>query len=346
MKVTISTLLLVFSFLALNGCSKVTEPQQADIAVFEQFLSENPISSINPSIDIASIYQPGDPLFESVLYIQRNLWAEAKKQLEPMAKNQNPDAKFWLASITWGTGIKNNPIAKKLYMESAEQGNPYAALFFSPKNAICQMYYSSECSEKWVEKAQKLFAEQAKTGNVRAVYYSTILKPDLTHEQYISAIINAAKNHYYYPLVEYSNTIINEENPDKDMENIAAKLLNYARFQNFVPAIESLMDYEGKYDRTNSKLFNQLIEQGMTVGSNAAWKGYQLHSYKSSSLSDTQKYISAKATKYFNGDDFTISITHPPKDKKALIVANKKAQEKADSVKRVIYIDGAHVPEG
>ncbi|PSV50298.1 MULTISPECIES: hypothetical protein [unclassified Photobacterium] len=346
MKVTITTLLLVFSFLALTGCSKATEPQQADIAVFEQFLSENPISSVSPTVDIASIYQQGDPLFESVLYIQRNLWAEAKTQLEPMVKNQNPDAKFWLASITWGTGIKNNPMAKKLYMESAEQGNPYAALFFSPKNDICQMYYSSECSEEWVDKAQKLFVEKAKTGDVRAVYYSTVLKPDLTHEQYISAIINAAKSHYYYPLVEYSNNLRKAEDSNQEMKELAIELLNYARFNNFVPAIESLMKIEGKHKRMNGSIYKELMTQGISLGANYAWRGYRILSIEDDSLSEKEKYIAAKATELFNGDDFAISFTHPPKEKEALIVANNKAQEKADSVKRVIYIDGAHVPEG
>ncbi|MGF1831751.1 hypothetical protein L4D04_21875 [Photobacterium angustum] len=314
--------------------------------MFEQFLSENPISSINPSIDIASIYQPSDPLFESVLYIQRNLWAEAKKQLEPMAKNQNPDAKFWLASITWGTGIKNNPIAKKLYMESAEQGNPYAALFFSPKNDICRMYFPNECSDKWTKKAQKLFAEKAKTGDVRAVYYSTTLKPDLTHKEYIDAVIQSAEKHYYYPLVEYANTIINEDKPNKNMEAMAVDLLNYARFNNFVPAIDALGDYEAKHNRLHSEEMKRLDEQGLKLGSNISWRGYRIESLHDDSLTETQKYIAAKATELFNGDDFGISFTHPPKEKDALIAANKKAQEKADSVKKVIYIDGAHVPEG
>ncbi|KJF92775.1 hypothetical protein UB39_18435, partial [Photobacterium angustum] len=303
-------------------------------------------SSINPSIDIASIYQPGDPLFESVLYIQRNLWAEAKKQLEPMAKNQNPDAKFWLASITWGTGIKNNPIAKKLYMESAEQGNPYAALFFSPKNDICQMYYSSECSEEWVDKAQKLFVEKAKTGDVRAVYYSTVLKPDLTHEQYINAIISAAENHHYYPLVKYSITLRESEKSNQEMKELASDLLNYARFYNFVPAIDALMNHEGKHKRMKGHFYKELMQQGVAMGSNDAWGGYSILSRHNDHLTETQKYIVAKANYLFNGDGFGISFVTPPKEKDALIAANKKAQEKANSVKRVIYIDGAHVPEG
>ncbi|PSV21136.1 MULTISPECIES: hypothetical protein [unclassified Photobacterium] len=161
MKVIITTLLLTLSSIALTGCSKATTPQQADIAVFEQFLSENPISSINPSIDIASIYQPGDPLFEGVLNIQRKLWGEAEKALQPLADKKNPEAMYWLATITYGSSIYDTPKAGKMLIEAAELGNPYAALFFSPDSRYCNMYFKNQCSEKWVEKAQKLFAEQA-----------------------------------------------------------------------------------------------------------------------------------------------------------------------------------------
>ncbi|PSV52133.1 hypothetical protein [Photobacterium sp. GB-3] len=342
MKVIITTLLLTLSSIALTGCSKATTPQQADIAVFEQFLSENPISSINPSIDIASIYQPGDPLFEGILNIQRKLWGKAEKTLQPLADKKNPEAMYWLATITYGSSIYDTPKAGKMLMEAAELGNPYAALFFSPDSRYCNMYFKKQCSEKWVEKAQKLFAEQAKTGDVRAVYYSTILKPDLTHEQYINAIINAADNHYFYPLVEYSNLIINEKNPDKDMENIAVKLLNYAQFNNFIPAIDALMGYEGEKKRTQGERYKNLTEQGIKIGSNHAWRVYLLNSINDKSLSSQQKYFIAKASELFNGYDYGISFTQPPKEKEALIAANKKAQEKVDSVKQVIYIDGAH----
>ncbi|WP_052666717.1 hypothetical protein [Photobacterium angustum] len=342
MKVTISTLLLVFSFLVLNGCSKATEPKKADIAVFEQFLSENPISSVSPTVEIASIYQQGDPLFEGVLNVQRRLWGKAEKALQPLADKKNPEAMYWLATITYGSSIYETPKAGKMLIEAAELGNPYAALFFSPDSRYCNMYFKNQCSEKWVEKAQKLFAEQAENGDVRAVYYSTILKPDLTHEQYINAIINAAKNQYYYPLVEYSNNLRKAEDSNQEMKELAIELLNYARFNNFVPAIESLMKIEGKHKRMNGSLYKKLMKQGISLGSNYAWRGYRILSIEDDSLSEKKKYIAAKATELFNGDDFAISFTQPPKEKDALIAANKKAQEKVDKVKKVIFIDGAH----
>ncbi|EAR57232.1 hypothetical protein SKA34_05730 [Photobacterium sp. SKA34] len=324
------------------GCTEVTTPQQADIKVFKKFLSENPISSVSPTVDIASIYHQGDPLFEGVLNIQRKLWGKAEKTLQPLADKKNPEAMYWLATITYGSSIYDTPKAGKMLMEAAELGNPYAALFFSPDSRYCNMYFKKQCSEKWVEKAQKLFAEQAKTGDVRAVYYSTILKPDLTHEQYINAIINAADNHYYYPLVEYSNILRKSESSNQEMKEIAIELLNYARFYNFVPAIESLMKIEGKHKRMNGSIYKELMTQGISLGSNYAWRGYRILSIEDDSLSEKDKYIAAKATELFNGDDFAISFTHPPKEKEALIAANKKAQEKVDSVKKVIFIDGAH----
>ena len=190
------------------------------------------------------------------------------------------------------------------------------------------------------KKAQELFAQQAKTGDVRAMYYNITLKPDLTHEDYINAIIKAAENNYYYPVVEYSNNIVKLNNPHKDLELLAVKLLNYARYHNFVPAIESLILYEGKHKRHNGKLYQSYLSQGITIGSNHAWRIDLLDTLDNKSLPESQKYIAAKATDLFNGDDFGISFTHPPKEKEALIAANKQA--KADSVRKVIYIDGAH----
>ncbi|PSW68718.1 hypothetical protein C9J41_21485, partial [Photobacterium sp. GB-50] len=290
----------------------------------------------------ASIYQPGDPLFEGILNIQRKLWGKAEKTLQPLADKKNPEAMYWLATITYGSSIYDTPKAGKMLMEAAELGNPYAALFFSPDSRYCNMYFKKQCSEKWVEKAQKLFAEQAKTGDVRAVYYSTILKPDLTHEQYINAIISAADNHYFYPLVEYSITLRESEKSNQEMKELASDLLNYARFYNFVPAIDALMNHEGKHKRMKGPLYKELMQQGIAMGSNDAWGGYSILSRHNNSLTETQKYIVAKANYLFNGDEFGISFVTPPKGKDALIVANKKAQEKADKVKKVIFIDGAH----
>ena len=119
-----------------------------------------------------------------------------------------------------------------------------------------------------------------------------LLKPDLTHEQYINAIIKAADNHYFYPLVEYSNNIIKVNKPDKKLEVLAIKLLNYARFHNFIPAIESLLLYEGKHKRHNGKLYQSYLSQGVTIGSNHAWRINLLDTLDNKSLLDHFIYCS------------------------------------------------------
>ena len=329
--------------LLLMGCGDKTKPQKSDIPLFEEFLASNPISEVSSEIAIASIYKPGDALFNAVWGVQRRRWDIAEKELKPWVEKNDPEAMFWMASIIYGSSILDTPKAKRLFMESAKLGNPYAALFFSPKNNECQLYYSDVCSEEWVNKAQALFSEQAKKGDIRGIYYSKVLN-NPTHEEYVQAVIEAAENHYYYPLVEYANKTVRKHEPNKDMEKMAIKLLQYSRYHNFVPAIDSLSTNEYKNNRSDSQLKRELEKQGLKLGSNKTWTGYQLKAMNDESITVVDKYIIAKATDIFNSDSFGLSFSEKPKDETELKEANKKAQEKVNEVKKVIYIDGAHVP--
>ena len=329
--------------LLLMGCGDKTKPQKSDIPLFEEFLASNPISEVSSEIAIASIYKPGDALFNAVWGVQRRRWDIAEKELKPWVEKNDPEAMFWMASIIYGSSILDTPKAKRLFMESAKLGNPYAALFFSPKNNECQLYYSDVCSEEWVNKAQALFSEQAKKGDIRGIYYSKVLN-NPTHEEYVQAVIEAAENHYYYPLVEYANKTVRKHEPNKDMEKMAIKLLQYSRYHNFVPAIDILSTNEYKNNRSDSQLKRELEKQGLKLGSNKTWTGYQLKAMNDESITVVDKYIIAKATDIFNSDSFGLSFSEKPKDETELKEANKKAQEKVNEVKKVIYIDGAHVP--
>ncbi|WP_318463396.1 hypothetical protein [Photobacterium leiognathi] len=341
MRLKVVTISLVS--LLLMGCGDKTKPQKSDIPLFEAFLASNPISEVSSEIAIDSIYKPGDALFNAVWGVQRRRWDIAEKELKPWVEKNDPEAMFWMASIIYGSSILDTPKAKLLFMESAKLGNPYAALFFSPKNNQCQLYYSDVCSEEWVSKAQTLFAEQAKKGDVRGIYYSKVLN-NPTHEEYVQAVIEAAENHYYYPLVEYANKTARKHEPNKDMEKMAIKLLQYARYHNFVPAIEALGNYEAKNNRANGREIKSLDKQGLMLGSNIAWTQYRIDALENETLSNEQKYIIAKATDIFNGDSFALGYIDAPKNEQELIEANEKAQQRVDEVKKVIYIDGAHVP--
>ena len=331
--------------LLLMGCGDKTKPQKSDIPLFEEFLASNPISEVSSEIAIASIYKPGDALFNAVWGVQRRRWDIAEKELKPWVEKNDPEAMFWMATVIYRSSIYDTREALDLLQKSAKLGNPYAALFFSPKNNQCQLYYSDVCSEEWVNKAQMLFVEQAKKGDVRGIYYSKVLN-NPTHEEYVQAVIEAAKNHYYYPLVEYANKTARKHEPNKDMEKMAIKLLQYARYHNFAPAIDILRDKKFKNERDyyHNPLMKEYEEQGASLGSKESWEYYVSFSRDDENYSETDKYVIAKAADMFFGGIRGLSFVEKPKDETELKEANKKAQEKVDEVKKVIYIDGAHVP--
>ncbi|MFG0905509.1 SEL1-like repeat protein [Photobacterium damselae] len=330
--------LFVLLAILISGCSEYTEPQESDIAIFERFLSKK---TVNPTddVNIASIYKEADALFSPVLSIQRRKLAEAEEELKPLVEKGDPEAMFWIAKIIYRSSIKDTPKALALLKESAKT-NPYAAMALFPDNEQCQMYFPSECSEKWVGQAKRLFSEDAKKGDVRAVFYSEKLKED--HDVYVNSIIEAAKNHYYYPLVDYSNYILNDNKSTEEMKNLALSLLNYARVNNFIPAIDSLIHFYENNEMDKGNDYIELIKQGVLYGSNYAWNMNETLFRINDKNSNMDKYIKGKALYDFNGRDIGLSFVKFINNNKELALANKKAQEMVDAVKDVIYIDGAH----
>ncbi|WIG67374.1 hypothetical protein KEC58_07615 [Photobacterium damselae] len=329
--------LFVLLAILISGCSEYTEPQESDIAVFERFLSEktNPTDDVN----IASIYKEGDALFSPVLSIQRRKLAEAEEELQPLVEKGDPEAMFWMAKIIYRSSIKDTPKALALLKESSKT-NPYAAMALFPDNRECQRYFNGYCEDKWIDQAKKLFAEQSKNGDVRAEFYLKKLKED--HDVYISAIIEAAENNYLYPITEYANKVYKSKRYSQGMNDLAFELLQYGSRKNFIPALEILMGIEIQANGTDTSKIDKLVSDGIKLGSNAAWERRAIFSVQEKSISDFNKYIIAKATYEFNGDDFALSFAKPITDKKQLALANKKAQEMVDAVEDVLYIDGAH----
>ncbi|PSU88011.1 hypothetical protein C0W35_20935 [Photobacterium kishitanii] len=339
-------LFVFFISLGLIGCSEYTKPNKSDISVFKHFLADRAIYSQKKTINITSIYQPEDELFGAVLAIQRNHWSKAIKELTPYAEKKDPDALFWLAQISYGSNPTENIKARQMMLESAQLGNPYAALMFDPNNIICQQYFSRYCDKKWVSKAKEIFAEQAKKNDVRAIFYTQKFKNK--HSIYINAIINAARNNYYYPIIDYSNHILEDNNSSDKLKSIAFDLLTYARNNNFVPAIDMIIYYKERKEKidyrnidSNSDYY-KLVMQGKNLGSNYSWNMSELIYSYDITKSDFDKYVMAKALSYFNTNDSGLSFLKPITDKKELELINKKAKEMVNSVSKVIYIDGMH----
>ncbi|EJN6960946.1 hypothetical protein NRD16_002831 [Photobacterium damselae] len=338
--------LFVLLVILISGCSEYTEPQESDIAVFERFLSEVTVSSDKNTINVASLYPPQDKLFDAVLAIQRNHWSKAIKELTPYAEKKDPDALFWLAQISYGSNPTENIKAGKMMLESAQLGNPYAALMFDPDNIICQRYFSRYCDKKWVSKAKNIFAKQAKKGDVRAIFYTAKFKGD--HDAYINAIIDAARKNHYYPIVDYSKEVLDNKHSTASLKSIAFDLLTYAKNNNFVPAVDMLIYYSERENKVDYRKINynseyyKLIMLGKKLGSNYSWNMSELIYSTDSNNNLLDKYVMAKALLDFNGNDSGLSFLSPITNKDELEIINKKAQEIVDSIPKVIYIDGAH----
>ncbi|HIF9348759.1 TPA: hypothetical protein ACX6R0_000644 [Photobacterium damselae] len=328
--------LFVLLAILISGCSEYIEPQESDIAVFERFLSEVTVSDDKNPIDIASTYKSEDKLFDAVLAIQRNHWSKAIKELTPYAEKKDPDALFWLAQISYGSNPTENIKAGKMMLESAQLGSPYAALMLDPDNIICQRYFSRYCDKKWMGKAKGIFAIQAEKGDVRAIYYTERFKEK--HDDYIKAIIYAANNKYYYPIVDYSKDILIDNNSTKKMKELAIELLNYAAVNNFIPAYDLLLKYDESLDNNE---YNLLLKQSIKLGSNVAWNRRATSSVTDKSLSNIDKYIIAKATYDFNRDKFALSFIKKL-DVSIISHANEEAKKMVKSIPKVIYIDGTH----
>ena len=341
-----SRLYIVFLFcFFIYGRSDFSTPQEDDIKLFKHEISWGALP-LNDNIDISSIYKPGDLLFDAVLAIQRNHWSKAIKELTPYAEKKDPDALFWLAQISYGSNPTENIKAGKMMLESAQLGNPYAALMFNPDNIICKRYFSHYCDKKWVSKAKDIFSKQVEKSDVRAIYYSEKLKED--HDVYINAIIDAAKQNYYYSIVDYSKSVLDDKYSTGSLKSIAFDLLTYAKNNNFVPAVDMLIYYserENKVDYRkidyNSEYY-KLIMIGKKLGSNYSWNMSELIYSTDSNNNLFDKHVMAKALLDFNGNDSGLSFLSPITNKDELEIINKKAQEMVDAVEDVIYIDGAH----
>ncbi|MCG9778533.1 hypothetical protein [Photobacterium damselae] len=168
------------------------------------------------------------------------------------------------------------------------------------------------------------------------------------HDVYINAIIDAAKQNYYYPIVDYSKSVLDDKHSTGSLKSIAFDLLTYAKNNNFVPAVDMLIYYserENKVDYRkidyNSEYY-KLIMLGKKLGSNYSWNMSELIYSTDSNNNLFDKHVMAKALLDFNGNDSGLSFLSPITNKYELEIINKKAQEMVDEIKDVIYIDGAH----
>ena len=210
------------AMISLAGCKdeKKIEPFKSDESIIINFLN----NTKNSTDDYygSSSYKPSDVLYEPVLAIQRKRWDIAIPLLEQLVKEKNPDAMYWLASISGGSVFSGSKIAK-LFEESALLGNPYAALRLDVSSHDCDSYLQGYCDEKWGKYARTILEKRAKEGDVKAEYYLAILNG----VRYIDTLDLALKNAeigYFYPLSNYISFNMNlTQKTRKELYNFMIK---------------------------------------------------------------------------------------------------------------------------
>ena len=117
-----------------------------------------------------STYSPEDELYAPVLAIQQERAYDAVDKLEELAAQDNADALYWLAIITYKSSAFSGQTGAELFERSAELGNPYAALMLDENNYECKTSMPSHCDKKWGVLAKELLIEREKNGDLEALY--------------------------------------------------------------------------------------------------------------------------------------------------------------------------------
>ncbi|EJE8676153.1 sel1 repeat family protein [Vibrio parahaemolyticus] len=280
------SVLLIGLTLGMVGCSRTPDPQD-DIPLFKTFIAEN-IDKVSDDPYISSTVKPGDKMYEFLVGLQHGM--VHKETYEPLIQNGDSESKLWYARLS----MYDTPIVGQVYKwisEAMLEGNPYAALELSEQGEFCNVYgkdsasnsllnmmgadtsYTSDvCSEKYFTKAVKGFEKLAAEGDLRAQYFLLKQKhwdkSKETRADYIHEIIRFAEAHYYQPLMDYVDTILyysketkRKMSNSKEQYDLAIQLLTIASNNNYIPAIESLINIAPKLEK-DATLYLNLLRLG------------------------------------------------------------------------------------
>jgi hypothetical protein len=265
---------------------------------------------------------------EGITLFNQKGFKQAKVIFEPLAKQGDARAMFWLGVSQFKTGEQFK--AASTLLQAAEAGNPWAMHLMVPSyNRYCD-YLGWPCDEDWMDKAITEWKKRADQGDGKAMYallrwgekpwwaYVPILKQKKYGELVEKAVkaggYNAASYNMYIPI---------------DMEkNI--ELLKYEVTQGYAPAMMDL------YHINDSSVENlDLARQALSLGYSSG--AFSLLFYFSRELPDIETesdikklsedikdkyknaYYYSLVEKFFSGEDRTFYI----KEK----VVNDKGEE-------------------
>ncbi|ELB2132233.1 sel1 repeat family protein [Vibrio parahaemolyticus] len=364
----IKSILLLGLILGMVGCSKTPDPQD-DIPLFDAFIAEN-IDKVSDDPYISSTVRPGDKMYDVILHAQHGRWDddEDKRWLD-LIEQGNTDAMVWYGRILTAS-LQHRKQGYDLIHQAMLEGNPYAALELSEGSESCRYYFgknsagnklaemvgmgtpneSGVCSEDNFALALKGFEKLANEGDLRAQYFllkqKSWEKSMETRAEYIREIIRFAEAHYYQPLMDYVGTILTQktrsaplESETPELELLASNLLLIASNNNYIPAINKLIELKSENIDKNDPLF----EKGIKLGSNKtiSWKVllFAGQSYKNN-LSPTERYFYGMLYKRITGSRNVLNLKFKNGSLTEKEMENVAKRVAAESIYSSVYIDG------
>ena len=236
----------------------------------------------------SSTYKPSDDLYLPVLAIQRKRWDIAIPLLEKLVDKNDPDAMYWLASISGGSIFSGYKMAD-LFKRSAMLGNPYSALRLDINADDCDSYLRGYCDEKWGIKARKILEDRSKKGDYKSEYYLQVLDKSKYRKDLDLAIKNA-KNNYYYPLYDY---LIYNSDISKDIRKYLYRIMINARYSR----VGQLMSYNFDIDNFSYSFYENGLDY--LVGSGGVWSSIFGINRKFLEKQPDARYVRKIALSYF-----------------------------------------------
>ena len=241
---------LFLTLFFITACKKENNTSQNENdSVLVKYVQNN----IDTTVDyyFTSTYKPDNPLYQPVLAIQRERWDIAVPLLEKLVKENNPDAMYWLATISGGS-IFSGDLKAKLFEKSAELGNPYAALRLNEGSDDCETYLKGICSREWGKKAEELFENRASEGDLKSKYFLQKLEGKKVNNLLEIGIENA-KHGYFYPLYEY---VFYTRNLNLDLKKNLYRIM----VKNHFTPVANLMYLNYRIDNLNNEFYIDMLD--------------------------------------------------------------------------------------
>jgi|GEM_PF-827107 len=285
-------------------------------------------------------------LYPIMIDIRYKRYDEAMAKLEPYALKGDATALFWYGYMKQENFGRDRYGAYQWYEESIKGGNPYSMFklsgAYSTQDA-CEIN-GWDCSEEYLDAAIQNWKALAEKGDAKAEYYhwyydrsffQQVYEERLT-DKYEHAMMQAAKNGYYRPLVESIGIARRAKQDYREYwgDEMYQALLDNIDNDPKIAMHFIINPHAGMTEGQRRELYFESVRKG--------WGGeYYYRFFTDGLISGEEAYVLKKAWHWGTGKEFNEERSRnifdiPPKDSPEL---EKKAEELYNSMEHVINFD-------